>query len=303
MSIIITKQCEGLAEIRNHTFPEFMFVYLKMKSEKARRLKGRCLLANMFLVLKNSKKKFNKVKFFSPSILLKIVVIIGRLRYCDCCPSQKMSSALWSRIALYTCTRVTQTSTLVPGEIHINGLCRKYFLRKGRESLVISKLWNEFVHQITLSWYCSLRTSSVVWWMRKKRHPSFPPQICLSSGIFQESPISLHRSQSNISLSAPSCLAIWICHWSYKIFPVRIISRPSEFKYSFHVRSFLHVVLNVVSMWGVSRTLQVTQRKMVSISANSVKLYEPEHPNNIHKYKSLFFSCNKSSRSSYQELL
>lgn len=62
MSIIITKQCEGLAEIRNHTFPEFMFIYLKMKSEKARRLKGRCLLANMFLVLKNSKKKIQQSK-------------------------------------------------------------------------------------------------------------------------------------------------------------------------------------------------------------------------------------------------
>lgn len=148
-----------------------------------------------------------------------------------------MSSALWSQIALYTCTRVTQTSTFVPGEIHINGLSHKYFLRKVRESLVISKLWSEFVHQITLSWYCSLRTGSVVWWVKKKRHPSFPPQICLWSGIFQDSPISLHRYQSNISLSAPSCLAIWICHWSYKIFPIGIISRSSESKYDI---SYIH---------------------------------------------------------------
>lgn len=57
MSIIITKQCEGLAEIRNHTFLEVMFIYLKMKTEKARRLKGRCLLANMFLAIKNSKQQ------------------------------------------------------------------------------------------------------------------------------------------------------------------------------------------------------------------------------------------------------
>ena len=60
MSIIITKQCEGLAEIRNHTFPEVMFIYLKMKTENARRLKGRCLLANMFLVIKNSKQKIQQ---------------------------------------------------------------------------------------------------------------------------------------------------------------------------------------------------------------------------------------------------
>ena len=78
MSIIITKQCEGLAEIRNHTSPEFKFIYLKMKAEKARRLKGRCLLANMFLILKNSKQKIQKKQ---SKILFSFHIVEDNSRY------------------------------------------------------------------------------------------------------------------------------------------------------------------------------------------------------------------------------
>ena len=78
MSIIITKQCEGLAEIRNHTSPEFKFIYLKMKAEKARRVKGRCLLANMFLILKNSKQKIQKKQ---SKILFSFHIVEDNSRY------------------------------------------------------------------------------------------------------------------------------------------------------------------------------------------------------------------------------